>query len=103
MTPRDLDEVFEETGLGRYKPVPPWLFHESENVRHRVPSGKKRRREYENYAVVMECTSKGACSVKLFDTSRGYDKLVGRSTGLNEWQAQDLFLELSDKAREGIE
>lgn len=88
----DLDEVFDETKLRRYFPPPPSAMSgdAGSEGRHKRATSSRRRINWP-YELVMEGTKSGTYSVRLYDNSRGYRKLAGRTGGLEYWEADEIF------------
>ncbi len=100
MGEEELGRIFGGTKLRPYNPPPPWVYGRGsgEEVSHKC-STYKREKIYYPYKVTLEGTKSGLFSVRVYDISRGYPKLEGRTSGMDKYEADELFKDVCDKLR----
>lgn len=102
MSEEVLDRILDEVNIQPYYPPPVWMFKESKgggSRRRKGPISRRSKMSYP-YEVVMDLTG-GGCSIKVYDHSRGYAKLVARASGLDNWEAEDMYGRIWEILREG--
>lgn len=93
-----LRRMLEETKIRKYRSPPPWVLQDwepSEKTRKGV--ARSRAKVIGSVKITVEQTS-GGYSVKVRDAYS--NKLLARSSGLDVWEADEMFDSLCQLARE---